>query len=394
MKVRAGLLVESQPGVYRFPHRTFQEYLAGCHLSVQPHFTEQALALAGQSVFWWQVILLAVGRWVYEIKNVDPPLMLVNELCPLDAPADEDVAAWRNIWLAGQCLLEIGLARATRRRLGLSLVERVRGHLTDLITHDRLTPRERAEAGAVLSMIGDPRNFDAWVDVPAGEFRMGSSDGVPLAFDNEKPQHVVYVDAFRISKYPVTTGQYARFVEMTGHRPPPHWRGPTPPADLLTHPVVYVSWHDACAYCAWLSAQRGETVRLPTEAEWEKAARGEDGRLYPWQGKFDAARCNMAATGIDQTSPVGILAAGASPYGLLDMAGNVWEWTSSKYVNYPYVAGDGREETTSDSGRVLRGGSFVDDVDFVRCACRLDIDLVALVSGDLDVGFRVVSPGS
>ena len=388
IKVRAGLLVESQPGIYRFPHRTFQEYLAGCHLSVQPHFTEQALALAGQGVFWWQVILLAVGRWVYEIKNIDPPLMLVNELCPPGVPAAEDVAGWRNIWLAGQCLLEIGLARAHRRSLGLTLVERVRGHLTDLITHDRLTPRERAEAGSVLSVMGDPRDLAAMIDVPAGEFTMGSSAADPYARDTEKPQHVVDVEAFQIGQYPVTNGQYAHFVAATGHESPAHWRGPMPPPDLLTHPVVNVSWYDAQVYCAWLSVQWGATVRLPTEAEWEKAARGEDGRIYPWPGDFAAANCNMAETGIDKTSPVGSFTAGASPYGLLDMAGNVWEWTSTKWLaDYNDYASQVDNGLEGDDPRVLRGGAFNDNDQFVRCALRFRY---YPRNWYYDFGFRVV----
>ncbi|MBK9092688.1 MAG: NACHT domain-containing protein [Anaerolineae bacterium] len=154
MNERAGLLVEVVPGqLYRFPHRTFQEYLAACHLSRQRDFVSETVKLAATASFWREVILLAVGIQVQDGR--DEPLLLVDELCPKTPPADD--AAWRQAWLAGQALLDFGLGRAQRRALGPELIERVRQRLTDLITHDRLTPRERAEAGSVLSALGDPR---------------------------------------------------------------------------------------------------------------------------------------------------------------------------------------------------------------------------------------------
>ncbi|MCP4693085.1 MAG: hypothetical protein GY859_33895, partial [Desulfobacterales bacterium] len=156
MNLRAGLLVETGSNVYSFPHRTFEEYLAGCHLSVSSNFTDEAVKLARQGAFWWEVILLAVGSLVHSGKT-EATLVLVDELCPEKAPEMGDVNGWRAIWLAGKCLLEIGLVRANRRNLGRTLVERVPRHLTHLITRDVLEPRERAEAGSVLGAIGDPR---------------------------------------------------------------------------------------------------------------------------------------------------------------------------------------------------------------------------------------------
>ena len=169
----------------------------------------------------------------------------------------------------------------------------------------------------------------------------------------------------------MTNQQYAAFIAATGREAPQHWRGRTPPPELRNHPVVYVSWHDAVAYCRWLSQARGEEVRLPSEAEWEKAARGDqDRRAYPWGDEApDEHRCNFDIN-IGSTTPVGIYPAGASPYGCLDMSGNVWEWTRSMYKGYPYVADDGREDARATGTRVLRGGSFGYSADGVRCAIR------------------------
>ncbi|MBU0494065.1 MAG: SUMF1/EgtB/PvdO family nonheme iron enzyme [Chloroflexi bacterium] len=175
------------------------------------------------------------------------------------------------------------------------------------------------------------------VEVPAGEFLMG----------DEKRK--VHVDAFRIDKYPVANLQYKRFVDTTGRQPPRHWRDGAYPADQALHPVVYVTWHDAVAYAQWAGK------RLPTEEEWERAARGADGRVYPWGDEFDKTRCNTSESSIRGTTSVGQYSpAGDSPYGCADMAGNVWEWTA----------------TEEENRWVLRGGPWGLDHDFARCTAR------------------------
>ena len=198
--------------------------------------------------------------------------------------------------------------------------------------------------------------------IPAGAFLMGSNDGP----DDERPQHVVELGEFHIDRTKVTNEAFARFLNAVGPRGPDgenyfdlddpdariHRRDGQWQADggHEDHPVVEISWPGAWAYCKWLGK------RLPTEAEWEKAARGTDGRRYPWGNDVpDRARAHYGA-GWNELRPVGRFAKGASPYGALDMAGNGWEWVSSAYRQYPYKPSDGREDHTTEQVRGTRGG--------------------------------------
>jgi len=205
------------------------------------------------------------------------------------------------------------------------------------------------------------------VRVPAGEFLMGSDTWKdPNAEGDELPQHRLRLGEYWIGKYPVTNAQYKVFVDATGHPPPGHWEGGKIPAGKENHPVVNVSWHDAAAFCAWAG------LRLPTEAEWEKAARGADGRIYPWGDKWDARKANTSEGGRGGTTPVGAYPAGASPYGALDMAGNVWEWVADWYGEGYYSQSPRENPLGPASGtyRVVRGGSWVLDLRDVRAAYR------------------------
>ncbi|MBC8252903.1 MAG: formylglycine-generating enzyme family protein [Ardenticatenia bacterium] len=226
--------------------------------------------------------------------------------------------------------------------------------------------------------------------IPAGEFTMGSDPGSdPYAFDDQQPQHTLYLPDYYLAKTPVTNAQYAAFVQAAGHDPPSHWDGGKPPSGKEDHPVVNVTWHDAVAYGNWLAQATGKPYRLPSEAEWEKGARGSDGRIYPWGNQWDVARCNSREGGKGDTTPVGAYPEGASPYGLLDMVGNVWELTRSAYEVYPYDPEDGREdlEASDATRRTARGGSFGDDQRLVRCAFRTEIGPLARFRG---TGFRVM----
>ncbi|MBI9085626.1 MAG: SUMF1/EgtB/PvdO family nonheme iron enzyme [Desulfobacterales bacterium] len=421
LKLRAGLLLERRPGVYTFPHRTFQEYLAGSHLSIQPDFSRQASALAARGAYWREAVLLAVGRLVHVAEDLDKPLALAAELCPEDI--EDTDAGWRKAWLAGDVLLEIGLNRLNDSALGRDLARRVPGRLAGLLQQGRLAPRERAAAGTSLARLGDPRfSPETWflpveptlgfVKIPSGEFLMGSDDSDKRAGKDEKPRHPVELPEFYMARYPVTVAQFRAFVQDSGYDVKGPWQKFSG-AD--NHPVVAVTWHDARAYCQWLTDRLRESTdtseplagllrnsgweaRLPSEAQWEKAARGGDGRIYPWGNDSDPDRANYDDTGIGGTSQVGSFPKGESLYGCLDMAGNVWEWTRSLWgkdlfnptFGYPYDPNDSmREDESADDKmrRVLRGGAFNYAVNGVRCAARDRFSPGGRSGGG---GFRVV----
>jgi len=216
--------------------------------------------------------------------------------------------------------------------------------------------------------------------IPAGSFLMGSNDKKDEhAYDDEKPQHTVDIPYdYYMARFPVTNEQYNNFVQAMGEKHPVKgwlldWK------QIPDHPVVKVSWHNAVTFCHWLNGllkdeiPNGLVVRLPTEAEWEKAARGTDGRVYPWGNTFDEDNCNTDEGGELETTPVDLYSPeGDSPYGCADMSGNVDEWTHSLYQEYPYLVDDGREDEESDGDdwRVYRGGSWEDGLDLARVASR------------------------
>ena len=184
--------------------------------------------------------------------------------------------------------------------------------------------------------------------VPRGEFVMGSNE----RWDDEAPEYIESVETFHIDLHEVTNANYHLFASATKREPPYHWSEGNIPAGKEDHPVIYVSWHDANAYCKWSGK------RLPTEQEWEKAARGENGNIYPWGNEWSLDKSNNPYKGSTGTQPVGSYPEGQSPYGLYDMSGNVWEWVDSFYLPHPGNTIP-RAEYGKDK-RVLKGGSWFD----------------------------------
>jgi formylglycine-generating enzyme required for sulfatase activity len=417
---RAGLIINRGERVYGFPHRTFQEYLAARHLTVTG-FPAKLVELVRADPERWREALLLAGA---KVARGTPfaAWSLIGKLCPdQGASTGITVASDSNYalaMLAGRLLVETGIGLATtldaddQRKL-----DDVRSWLAALVAGGRLPPVDRAAAGVALGKLGDPRkgvgrradglpDID-WVTVKPGRFMMGAKKA-SWDWAKETPQFDCDLvrQAYRLSRYPVTVAQYAAFVEGGGYREAKYWTKAgrqwrqsvkrERPVDYgeayqtPNHPRVGVSWYEAEAFCRWLSERLRFEVSLPTEAQWERAARHTDGRTYPWGESEDvSARANVNESGIGSTSAVGMFPQGKAQCGALDMAGTVGEWCRTKmtkdYEDYERKADDDLE---GEEGRVLRGGAWLLPNVLARCSLRL-----RGVPGYRDryLGFRVVA---
>lgn len=429
MSERAGLLIERAAEEYGFVHLTFQEFFAARYLSSQKEYPRIGVELLTEDFDIWREVYLQSILYLAQSHGTYMAVKAIQALCPplqWDPHLSEDIDLLKLI-LAGQAIVEMGLLRIERAEAGKQIVELVRANLVQLIRSGRLSARERVTAGDILAEVGDPRpEFSStlvgdllvpdisWCEIPAGPFLMGSSEARDdSAYDDEKPQHRVELPSYRVGLYPVTNAQYRLFVEGGGYEDSRYWmeegwvwrkaNGIVAPEfwdepmwNSPNRPVVGVSWYEALAFASWLTAQWEMPIRLPTEAEWEKAARGDDGRIYPWGDVWDPERANTQETGIGQTSPVGIYPAGASPCGCLDMSGNVWGWTLSLWgqqdakpdFGYPYDPGDGREDPNTKGKRIIRGGSWASSLSKARSAFR---DMADPQVRNRFIGFRCKS---
>lgn len=401
IRERAGLLVERAVGQYSFVHLALQEFYAARHLASREEYPQIAIELLRADFDLWREVYLLSVLYLDQIGQTARAIGAMQALCPQEHRRSE--INLRLITVAGQAITEIGLLRVERTEPGKELVNSVRTTLIQLLESGMLSARERAFAGDVLADIGDPRfTFTlagdmlvpdiAWCEVPVGPFLMGSSrEKDHDASDDEQPQHRVELPAYHAGRYPVINAQYRYFIESGGYSErqywteqgwawrqdqgidsPQFWDDPT--WNGSNHPVVGVSWYEAVAFSCWLTMHLREAgllpeqmvMRLPTEAEWEKAARGSDGRIRPWGDEWDPERANTGESDCGQTTAVGVYPAGASPYGCLEMSGNVWEWTLSLWGRadsrtdfpYPYRPDDGREDVAAEGKRIIRGGSW------------------------------------
>ncbi len=202
---------------------------------------------------------------------------------------------------------------------------------------------------------------EGMIRVPAGPFTMGSdqedTEGktaefgmVKPLYQDEHPSHTVMLPTYFIDRLEITIEQYAKFIAATSARPPGDWKKGKPPAGRDNYPASGMNWYDADRYCAWVGKQ------LPTEAEWEKAARGPNAFVFPWGNEFDPKKANTGGSGLNDLAPVGSFPQGRSPYGVEDMAGNVWEWTADWYQ--PYPGSRYQSDAFGQKTKVLRGGSW------------------------------------
>jgi serine/threonine protein kinase len=216
----------------------------------------------------------------------------------------------------------------------------------------------------------EPLPLPQMLRIPEGHFWMGSGESDSEASENERPRHELYLPGYAIAKYPITNVQYQAFVQATGHPAPLDWLDKQFPPGKGNHPVVNVNYYDACEYCRWLSQVTYQHYRLPMESEWEKAARGRapETRRYPWGDTWMDRQCNSAEERIGDTTPVDQYEAqNRSLYGIVDMVGNVWEWTDSLYRPYP---GSSHYSMAYGRAYVVRGGAWRNNKGDMRISAR------------------------
>jgi formylglycine-generating enzyme required for sulfatase activity len=347
----------------RFWHLTFQEHLAARTLAAEADW--RALFADGRAFLpeWREVMLLLAG--ILHAQRAERVDALVSSA--LDAAGGSGFGAKLLGWLGAEPSLAdqarcFGLLGAMMRDLeplkykpSDPRYERMLRAVMAIFDAERSATvplKVRVEAAEALGQAGDPRlTENKWVRIPAGSFVMGEGDEA----------HEVELDAFEIGRYPVTVEEYGRYFEEGG-REPGDW---DKQIQYPNRPVVNVSWQDADAYCTWAG------MRLPTEAQWERAARGQEGRPYPWgNDKPDKERANYDATRTGAPTPVGLFPKGATADGIYDMAGNVWEWVADWYGDYPKVRQ--RNPTGPENGefKVLRGGAWYFNSLYLRAAYR------------------------
>jgi formylglycine-generating enzyme required for sulfatase activity/energy-coupling factor transporter ATP-binding protein EcfA2 len=401
--VRSGLLQASDAGdAYAFPHQTFQEYLAGLELISGPRFVDQIMERRHDDR-WRVPILLGIGHAVSE-GLLAAPYQLLSRL--LHATKRDEPQRQRDLMLAAEIAADVGWDRLERggEEFGALRTELAKA-LAQVVQGSALPAAERVQAGVYLGQLGDLRPGvcdlpPAMVAFEGGMFLIGippideqvvakqyaqagySKDDARKWAKSEVNNQPVTLPAFALARYPLTNAQYARFIDADGYQPAQPWwdtadqqwlrsNSRTQPSrwdderfgqSRPNHPVVGVTWYEAMAFCRWLTQtlNDGFVYTLPSEAEWEYAARGTMRRIYPWGNQTpDGEWANYERTH-GGTTAVGCFAAGATPEGVLDLAGNVWEWTRSAFRPYPYNPEDGREslDEPAEKRLTLRGGGW------------------------------------
>ena len=363
---RSGLLQEGSPGEYSFSHFTFQEYLTAWLLGegLDP-FAGMADRIAEP---WWEEVVRLEAAHL-SLRGEEKTTYFVDQI--LAASPKSTPAYCRNLALAARCLID-----CTEEHVEWELWDKVTQELVEMLGGSELDVdlSIRIDAGNALGQMGDPR-LGEMVTIPAGEFTMGTpeSDVEQIVRDcdvseesvrREVPQRKVHVGEFEIDRYPVTNAQYKEFVDAAKHRAPRRWEGDAYPPEAANHPVLSVSWADANAYTEWAGK------RLPTEAEWEKAARGTDGRVWPWGNEWAEDACNSKEAEGTRATSVGILPRGGSPYGVEDMAGNVYEWCADRFAEQRPDGKAKPKRPESGDRRVIKGGGYGSSRGFVRCSYR------------------------
>ncbi len=355
-----------------FLHLSFQEFLAAKHMMDNDIDYNEFVA----DPWWEEALLLYTGLMNLEMKKKSNEI--VKAILTM-YPGDENKHRYLQL-LGAKALRDFPPSRRET-----DAVELAREKLMILIHSDALQ-ENRFNAGEILGCLGDPRiKSDTMVKIERGDFLRGSNEDD----HDEKPQRCIYLAPFMIGRYPITNEEFKGFIEDGGYNREEFWTTEgwqwrnigniSEPAfwhnrqwNGPNFPVVGISWYEACSFAEWLSKNTGKTYRLPTGAEWEKTARGTNGLIYPWGCKFDKALCNSYESLLRRTSPVGIFPKGKSPYGCMDMAGNLWEWCSDWFDSDYYAHSPDKNPKGPPGGsfRVIRGGGWFSDDLLCRASCR------------------------
>jgi formylglycine-generating enzyme required for sulfatase activity/GTPase SAR1 family protein len=462
--LRAGLLLgrggtQDRPETYGFPHRTFQEYLAGSYLMGQRDLKRDLFTHAAEGDVWDLAALLGFEDLYYNRRGTNTLIDLAYQICPTCRPDTHQ--RQRAILWSGQIAALVGKEVIGRDEGdpngGNAFLDRLRQLLISILGGN-LPPAKRVDAGIALAQIDDPRQEVITIEgmllcfVSGGACAIGVDRKDTKIYDDAAPKSDVKISDFWISYFPITQAQFAYFVKSEGYATENYWKEAKEagywengafqgsqnneprcsPAfygstyELPNHPVVGISWYEALAFTRWLQAyacSKGWLANdwqfdLPSEVEWEKTVRGgfeiptkpiikplhglvncisatvlsyrrkqDIDSVFPWGDEFDPDKANTSETFINKTNPVGCFPSGVTPYGAMEMIGNVWEWTRSIFKNYPYDPTDGREDLDKQSSRVLRGGSWLYDQSFARTTYRY-----SYVPNNFskNIGFRVV----
>ncbi len=445
----SGLLAERGPDAYGFVHLTFEEYLAARHIIFQGQVNKQkSLELIRQHAYdpaWREVILLALGYLGLTANEEEKTALLVRGLLH-DQPAEDHRG--ENIELAGSALKDIGRA-SVGEECWKEVIERLLFTMTDSaptilvrakcgdvlgeLGDPRLEKMEWCEVPEGEFLMGCTEEeadliLNEWLQFIRMESSNYSKEEVQNWTRMFIPQHLVFLPKFYISKFPTTNQEFKVFLKNRGYQnnkwwtdaglawlkrsiedeknmnlekwqcrngriEPAYWNDPA--LAIPNRPLVGITWFEAMAYCNWLNEQlqrsenlpQGYVVRLPSEAEWEKAARGNDRRFWPWGNNMENDKANLYEMYLAAPCTVGIFSADLSPCGALDMAGNVREWCYNLLSQYPYDPKDGREKVNADGMRASRGGAWYRGQYTAHCAYRRHYMPDVHHNG---LGFRVV----
>lgn len=427
---QAGVLISPEARVFQFAHRGFQEYLAASYIYrliqeeyLKPGAEDDYLivrSLIEARPQLWREPCLLLGEVIVQRDRKDRIWELIFSLLNddrLPSQIPNDSARWWSVWLACRLSLDHEIFNIKTQKY-IYTYEKLKEWTRELLNRGEALPTyERVEVATLLGFIKDERPGVGikekipdimWCSIPSGEFVIGTTPeqisfiqqqqwAKDWTFTRETPSHIVELPTYEISRFPITQAQFQSFVDdeedgyfqrkwwtkaglewiKEGGRPFPS--DPNSPPNL---PCTNVSWYEAVAYCNWLSEKLRCKISLPSEAQWEKAAKGINGRIFPWGKEFNKNFCNSSLSGLGKTVPVGCYKLADNPWGLdgpQDMSGNIWEWCTSIYeiidekiFYYPYYSDDSREnmEVGNNCYRICRGGSFLNPPFLLRTAYR------------------------